>query len=116
MLTCSTTESMNSLGILRWNITLIDTAAEDSSATQLVTPVSPQANLPLRLSNIFFNVTRDSDIDTLPLVSTLTVTNVTSDLNGTIVDCTEDEGISRVIMSTIKIVRTGRQGMMQLLV
>ena len=55
---------------------------------------------------------RDSDVGTLPLVSTLTVTNVTSNLNGTIVDCTGDEGLSHVIMSTINIVRTGQGGVM----
>ena len=100
MLLCSTSESMNSLGLLRWNVTLlhIDTTEHSATHVQLVTPVSPQANLPLRLSNIYFNITRDSDVGTLPLVSTLMVTNVTADLNGTIVDCTEDEGLSHVLM------------------
>ena len=112
MLLCSTSESMNSLGFLRWNVTLLHIDTTERSATQLVTPVSPQSNLPLQLSNIFFNITRDSDVGTLPLVSTFTVTNVTADLNGTIVDCTEDEGLSHVFMSTINIIRTGQGGMM----
>lgn len=111
MLLCSTTDSINSLGLLRWNVTLLHIDTAENSATGLVTPVSPQSDLPLRLSNIVFNITRDSDVGTLPLVSTLTVTNVTSDLNGTIVDCTEDEGLSHVLMSTINIIRTG-QGVM----
>jgi hypothetical protein len=110
MLMCSTTESINSLGLLRWNVTLIHIDTAGDSTTALVTPVSPQLHLPLQLSNIYFNITRDSDIGTLPLVSTLTVANVTADLNGTIVDCTEDEGRSLVIMSTINIIRTGQEG------
>jgi hypothetical protein len=106
MLMCSTTES----DLLRWNVTLIHIDTAGYSATGLVTPVSPQPDLPLQLSNIYFNITRDSTFNTLPLVSTLKVANVTADLNGTIVDCTEDEGRSHVIMSTINIIRTGQEG------
>lgn len=112
MLLCSTSESMNSLGLLRWNVTLLHIDTTEYSATKLVAPVSPQSDLPLQLSSIYFNITRDSDVGTLPLVSTLMVTNVTSELNGTIVDCTEDEGLSHVLMSTINIIRTGQGGVM----
>jgi hypothetical protein len=109
MLMCSTTES-NSLGLLRWNVTLLHIDTAGQTTTRLVTLVSPQSDLPLQISNIYFNITRDSNFDTLPLVSTLTVANVTADLNGTIIDCSEDEGRSHVIMSTINIIRTGQEG------
>jgi hypothetical protein len=108
---CSTTESINSLGLLLWNVTLLHIDNAGYSATKYVTSVSPQLHLPLQISNIYFNITRDSDIGTLPLVSTLTVANVTADLNGTIVDCTED-GLTHVIMSIINIIRTGQEGVM----
>ena len=107
---CNSTDVMSSLGILQWNVTLSHNAvtAEDVT-TRSVAPSSPQM-VQLTISNIVFDITRDSTDGTVPVVSTLSVTNVTVALNGTIVECTTDEVQALVMRNIINIIRTGREG------
>ena len=56
------------------------------------------------------NITRDSTDGTVPIVSTLMVTNVTAALNGTTVECTTDNRQTQVIMKSINIIRSGPEG------
>ena len=54
-----------------------------------------------------FNFTRTFTQGRLPLVSTLTIINVTNNLNGTRVHCVEVDGSMSTNLATINIVETG---------
>ena len=72
---------------LEWNITIFQ-SGRHNSRRQLVTPVS-QLDLHLTINGHIFNITRNSVYNAHPLISTLTVTNVITDLNNTRVNCTD---------------------------
>ena len=95
---------------LRWNITV----PNYPSATRLVTTDNVLA--PIVVSTRTFNVTRNSSIGALPLVSTLLISSISSELVGTQVACTvnqidsnSDVVISRQI-TTIDVIRVEENG------
>ena len=93
--TCST-----NLDILEWNITV----GMLRSRRQLVTDIS-RFDLPLMINSHSFNVTRDSADRSKPIISTLTTSAVTSDLNGTIISCTGVGGSeSSTMVATINVI------------
>ena len=94
-LRCST-----NLDILEWNITV----GMLPSRRQLVTDVS-RFDLPLMISSHSFNIARDSADRSKPIVSTLTTSAVTSDLNGTTINCTDVGGAdSSTLIATINVI------------
>ena len=68
---------------LLWNITVPNHLA----VTRLITTDS-NVIIPIVVSTRSFNVARNSSTGTLPLASTLQMSNITSDLDGTKVSCT----------------------------
>ena len=81
--TCSTGRAF-----IEWNVTVLQSGVR-SSRTRLVLTETRTAT-PLTNNMITFNITRISSIGSLPLISTLTVVNVTNDhLNGTEVNCAD---------------------------
>ena len=102
-LLCNTTDGVGSPTLL-WNITIPHIGGDIGH----VSTRSSQLDLPLNISNIYFNITRDSIYDTQPLVSTLSVTNVTAALNGTIVECRQRQ--TQILTNTINVIRTGHGG------
>ena len=103
---CNTTDAMRPF--LQWNVTI----PHIGGGSGFLSTVSQQSDLPICISNIFFNITRDSNNGTLPLVSTLSVANVTASLNGTKVDCIQnvERSSSVVLMKTINIIGTEQGG------
>lgn len=93
---CSTNQSF-----IEWNITVVQPASGLQSRTKLVSDISP---LPMLIVNgIIFSITRNSSLRSHRLTSTLSVANVTADLNGTIVKCTAMEIDS--LLTTVLIIR-----------
>ena len=93
--TCST-----NLDILEWNITV----GMLPSRRQLVTDIS-RFDLPLMINSHSFNVTRDSADRSKPIISTLTTSAVTSDLNGTTISCMDIGGSeSSTMVATINVI------------
>ena len=92
---CST-----NLDILEWNITV----GMFPSRRQLVTDIS-RFDLPLMINSHSFNVTRDSSDRSKLIISTLTTSAITSDLNGTMIICTDVGGAeSSTLIATIKVI------------
>ena len=86
---CST-----NLRFLEWNITV-----NIQSKRIPVTSLS-QFSSPFIINGHSFNVTRNSADEAYSLISTVAVSNVVADLNGTRVNCTEIEGSTQVDSST----------------
>ena len=92
---CST-----NLDILEWNITV----RMFPSRRQLVTDIS-RFDLPLMINSHSFNVTRDSSDGSKPIMSTLTTSAISSDLNGTTINCTDVGGAeSSTLIATINVI------------
>ena len=92
---CST-----NLDILEWNITV----GMFPSRRQLVTDIS-RFDLPLMINSHSFNVMRDSSDRSKPIISTLTTSAITSDLNGTMIICTDVGGAeSSTLIAIIKVI------------
>ena len=88
------------LDILEWNITV----GMLPSRRQLVTDIS-RFDLPLMISSHSFNIARDSADRSKPIISTLTTSAVTSDLNGTTINCTDVGGAdSSTLIATINVI------------
>jgi hypothetical protein len=99
---CST-----NLNILEWNITV----GTLPSRRQLVTDIS-RFDLPLMISSYSFDVARDSADRSKPIVSTLTTSAITSDLNGTIINCTDvGDAESSTLIATINVITLDHNGM-----
>ena len=100
-LTCSTSEAF-----LQWSITNVQT-----SVSRLVSFQGEARELePLSLSSISFYISKASDNEVVPLVSTISVYNVTTDLNTTAVSCSEiarNGQIERISMTIIHIIEAG---------
>ena len=96
---CSTNWSF-----IEWNITVVQSRLQ--SRTKLVSDISP---LPMLIVNgIIFSITRNSSLRSHRWTSTLSVANVTADLNGTIVKCTAIEHSTLEIdslLTTVLIIR-----------
>ena len=58
---------------------------------------------PIMMNFVNFTFSRDSSPKVLPLVSTMTIKNVTSDLEGTVVSCT---GLNSSLVSSVVFVKT----------
>ena len=79
--------------LIEWNITTVQSAAESGrsdSRTKIITDILAHPTM-LIVSGIFFNLTRNSTLESRPLTSIASVVNVTDDLDGTIVKCTAIE-------------------------
>jgi hypothetical protein len=105
-ITCSTDRTF-----LNWNVTIPPSANELSgqavTRNRLVSS-SSQGIAPLIINNIVFIISTVSTVD--QFTSVLSVNNVTTDLNGTIVQC-EDIDISaaaesRISMTLVHIIQT----------
>ena len=98
ILTCSTNETF-----LQWRIS--------TSVRRLVPSQGAASELePLTINSTTFYISKVSDNEAVPLISTITVYNVTADLNRTAVNCAEiDENgqIERMSTAIIQIIRTG---------
>ena len=105
-LMCNTTNSMHPF--LQWNITVPPFDRQSA----YVSTVSLESSLPLYINDIFFDISRDSDHGTLPLLSSLSVANVTAALNGTKVDCiyNVERSASELLSNTIHIIGTEEEG------
>ena len=68
--------------------------------------------LPIRVILTNFEISRDSPQMTLPLVSTMTIENVNSNLEGTVITCTGQNSSSSsvVLMTTVHIFDVSRGG------
>ena len=75
-----------------WNIFV---PSHNYNRSKLVTIHSPFMNesFPLGMIDLVAYVTKTSISDSLPLISTLSLINVTTDLNGTVVQCTERQRV-----------------------
>ena len=87
VLTCETMANY-----LRWNITFSDSGYTDE---RLVTSYGIQDVVPLRINNIVFNFTRISEV---PLVATMSILNVTTNLR---IGCREYTELSTKMLSTL---------------
>ena len=72
---------------IEWNVTVLH-LEERSSRTRLVL-TQTLVTRPLVINMMIFDITRISIIGSLSLISTLTVANVTTDVNGTEMNCTD---------------------------
>ena len=99
---CSTNRSF-----IEWNITILrPESGQKESRSKLVSDISPVATL--IVYGTVFNIARNSSLRSCPLTSTLSVANVTTDLNGTIVNCTSIEHSTlekNSLLTTIHIIR-----------
>ena len=95
---CSTNRSF-----IEWNVTLILGSGERISRTRLVASGSAHV-IPLVVQMTSFNIIVH---ESLPLTSTLTAANTTTDLNGTQVSCTAiQDSIEDAITSTATVLLT----------
>ena len=79
---CSTNQSF-----IEWNITILQPeSGQKQSRTKLVSDISPLAMI--IINGTTFDTARNSSSGSRPLISTLSVANVTSNLNETTVNCT----------------------------
>lgn len=69
-----------------WSIKISSSTGTDQRATD-ISDIGPGRNL--TISKKIFQVTRNSTYQSLPLITTLTAVNLTADLNGTKVQCTD---------------------------
>ena len=95
--TCST-----NLDVLEWNITV----GMLPSRRQLVTDIS-RFDSPLMIKHHAFNTTRNSTDGSRPIVSISAIANVSRDLNGTRVSCTDVGGPqseSSTLITTISVI------------
>ena len=106
---------MKNLTSLRWNVTvpLLEDSGESGIGTGIVTTTVPKIP-PLELgsadSTFLFNISRLSTYGTLPLISTLSVANITSLFNGSTVGCYESNDISTQVVSAIDVISVGANG------
>ena len=75
---------------IEWNITVLDSMGIRISRTRLLSTGS-QSVESQTVNMIVFDITRRSKLDSTPLISTLSVANVTTGLNGTLINCTDIE-------------------------
>ena len=75
-----------------WSVSV---TSYDYSRSKLVTIDSPFMNepFPWGTTDLAAYVTKTSISDSLPLISTLSLINVTTDLNGTVVECTDRQRV-----------------------
>ena len=102
---------------IRWNVTvpLLDTSDGtqfDNWGSEIVSHVQTRMASPIRInSNVSFTVSRLSTSGALPLISTLSVTNLMNILNGTRVECfTRIDNVGFERMTTIYVIRSGGNG------
>ena len=97
---------------IRWSVTvpLLDTF--HNSGSEIVSHVQTRMVSPIRInSNISFTISRLSTSGTLPLISTLSVTDLMNVLNGTRVECfTRIDNVDFQRMTTIYVIRSGGNG------
>ena len=95
---CSTNRSF-----VQWNVTVFR-SGQSISRTRLVPSVGAPFTSSVVVDMVPFHITR---VGSLPLTTTLTITNVSTDLNGTRVNCT-DIGSSLAETSTsVSIIEIG---------
>ena len=82
IITCSTNTSF-----IRWNVTILHSGITHTRS-RLVSRIY-QSITPLLVNMNSFNVARNSSYGSLPLTSILSIANVSADVNGTKVSCTE---------------------------
>ena len=92
-LTCSTNHIF-----LDWNVSFMQPEIRSISITDQNVVVSP-----IIVDSANFTFSRVSSPGALPLVSTMTVMNITSNLEGTIITCTglNSSSVSSVVLMTI---------------
>ena len=95
---------------LRWSITI--PLVENGFASVIVSHIQTRMINPIRINpDTSLTISRLSPNGTLPLVSNLSVTNVTTDLNGTMVECfTRINNISFQKVATIHVISSGTNG------
>ena len=103
-ITCSTDRSF-----LNWSVTIPPSASESGQAVtrSRLFSSSTQTVGPLMVDTKVFNISTTSTVD--QFTSVLSVTNVTADLNGTIVHCTDigsSLAESSTSMTMVHIIRT----------
>ena len=90
--------------LLEWSVTRLNQILRETRSI----PYEGQNPIivPIMINSANFTFSRDSSPEALPLVSTMTIKNVTSNLNGTVVSCTglnSSSMFSVVLMNTIRI-------------
>ena len=100
-LTCSTTVAT----FLRWRFSVFDEQLQIRNIERNINSDDTSAQMSSEtLNSTLFIVTRTSTQRASPLVSTLTIINVTSNLNGTRVHCMEVDGPMSANSTTIIVV------------
>ena len=84
-LTCSTDQA----DFVKWNVQNTITSSFSRSWLISNSGTSVMLNLSIAEDPNAFSISRNSEPESLPLISSLTITNVTTSWNGTVVNCTE---------------------------
>ena len=92
---CNTNES-----VVDWNIAF---AGTNDRINSIVTSTTQVQDIRTSNSNVFI-FSRTSERGTLPLISTLDISSVTSSLNGSTISCMDSSSVAMEVTTTVYII------------